>query len=124
MAGGGEGAPVAGSDEDAGSGPDADSRVRGQDLGSRVGVQVFFDSSGLGLALVEEGGQGSRQSWDAQCGRLGAGNGGDLLVQGGEDVLDQPLDPSRVSTAGCCNPFPGPVPAAGGPGEAGRRDGS
>jgi hypothetical protein len=56
VAGGREGAAVADLDQDAGSGPDADSRHRRQDFRKRVGVQEFLDPPGQQLALVKDGG--------------------------------------------------------------------
>ncbi len=95
MGGGGEAAAVADLDEDPGSGPDADSGHRDQDLGKRVGLQQFLDPPGQELALVEDGGERAGQARDDQSGRFGAGNHHGLLVQRGEYVLDQPLGHPR-----------------------------
>ncbi|GAA3892981.1 hypothetical protein GCM10022207_71010 [Streptomyces lannensis] len=95
MACGREGAAVTDLNEDPGSGPDADSRHGRQDLGKRVSLQEFLDPPGQEFALVKDGGQRLGQARDDQSGCLGARNGDGLLVQGGEDVVDQPLGHPR-----------------------------
>jgi hypothetical protein len=95
VAGGREGAAVTDLDQGAGAGPDADARHRPQDLRKRVGLQQFLDPPGQQLALVKDRGQRSGQARDDQRARLGPGNADGLLVQGGEDVLDQPLGHPR-----------------------------
>lgn len=55
----------------------------------------FLDSSGQWFALVKDGRQGGGEARDDQCCCVGARNGHALLVQGGEDVFDQPLGHSR-----------------------------
>jgi hypothetical protein len=57
VAGGREGAAVADLDQDAGSGPDADSRHRRQDLRKRVGLQKFLDPPGQQFPLVKHIGE-------------------------------------------------------------------
>lgn len=85
------GAAVADLDQDAGSGPHADPRHRRQDLRKRVVLQQFLDPPGQQFAPVKHGGQRSSQTRDDQRGRLGHRSGDGLLVQSGEDVIDQPL---------------------------------
>lgn len=95
MAGGRERAAVTDLDQDPGSGPDADPWHRRQDLRKRVSLQQFLDPPGQQLALVKDSSQGSGQARDDQSGCLGARNGDGLLVQSGEDLLDQSLGHPR-----------------------------
>ncbi|GAA3030604.1 hypothetical protein GCM10010448_10720 [Streptomyces glomeratus] len=95
MAGGREGAAVADLDPDPGTGPDADSWHRRQDLRKRVDVRQFLDPPGQELALVKDGSERGGQARDDERGRVGARDRHGLLVQRGEDVLDEPLGHPR-----------------------------
>jgi hypothetical protein len=53
-----------------------------------VAVQEFLDPRGEDLALVQDGGQRAGQARD-ESGRVRARDNDGLLVEGGEDVLDQ-----------------------------------
>lgn len=78
-------------DEDARAGPDAYPRHRRQELRKRVGLQKVGDLPFQGGALREVGAQlGGEAGHDG-----GARDDDGLLVEGGEDVLDQALCHSR-----------------------------
>ncbi len=56
-----------------------------------MGLQQFLDPPGQQLALVEHGRQRGGKARDDQRGRLGPRDRHSLLVQRGEDLLDQPF---------------------------------
>lgn len=60
-----------------------------------MGIQQFLDPGGQEFALVEDGAEGSGEAGHDECSRIGAGNDDGLLVQSGEDVLDQALGHPR-----------------------------
>ncbi|GAA3238479.1 hypothetical protein GCM10020256_58810 [Streptomyces thermocoprophilus] len=97
VTGGGERAAVAdGGQEDCG-GPDADAGHRGQDLRKRVGLQQCLDPGFQGPALFVDGGQRLRQRRDDHVEGVGARNDDRLLVECGEDVVDQSFGHARGS---------------------------
>ncbi len=80
--------------EDCG-GPDADAGHRCQDPGKRVGLQQGLDPGLQGPALSVDGGKRLRQRRDDHVECAGARDDDGLLVQRGEDVVDQPLGHAR-----------------------------
>ena len=85
----GEGGAVSGVEEDPGCGPDADAGHRGQDLGKRVDIEHPLDFGGDLVALAQQILQAVRESWQDLLGRCCARNHYRLLVQGGQNLLDQ-----------------------------------
>lgn len=91
VGGAGKAAAVADSDQQDGGGPDSDSGHRGQDRVKRVGLQqgadLGFECPALVVDRCERGGQGRDHNVEGAR----AGNDDGLLVECGEDVVDQPL---------------------------------
>lgn len=80
---------VADFEEDAGCGPDPDAGHRGQDLGKRVCIKHPLDLAGDLVTLAEDVAEAVGQPREDLLGRGGARNGHGLLVQGGQDLLDE-----------------------------------
>lgn len=74
-------------------------------LGKRVSLQQLLDPGGREFALVEDGAEGSGEpEHDERC-RVSAGNDHGLLIQSGEDVLNQTLGhPRGLRTYECDQP--------------------
>ncbi|SED87948.1 hypothetical protein SAMN05428954_1234 [Streptomyces sp. 2112.3] len=64
-----------------------------------MGLQQFLDPRGDEFSLVEHCLEQAGEAGDDQCGRVRAGNDHGLLVQRGEDVLDQPFGHARCLRA-------------------------
>jgi hypothetical protein len=115
VSGCGEGAGVADVDEDAGAGPDAYPRHRRQELRKRVGLQQNCDLPFQGGALRQVCPWLAGEAGHDGGGGSGARDDDGLLVEGGEDVVDQALGHS-----GCFGPDQGDQAAASGFADQGR----
>lgn len=80
-----------------------------------MGLQQFLDPGREEFALVEHGLQRAGQAGDDQRGSVGAGNDDGLLVERGEDVLDQAPGHPR-----CLRPYQADQLSASGLADLGR----
>src|SRR5690606_585003 len=113
VAGALEGGGVADLEQDAGGGPDPDAGHGGQDPGKRVRIEDLLHLVGDCFALVQHGFQAVGEPWEHGVGGRRAGDGHGLLVQRGEDALDQlgahagrvrRGDGAQFAASGCADP--------------------